>query len=78
MNSTKYFYGFNLRPGGDSPDARIEILNKDRNNVEGLTFFGEKLMHRRVDESYWQSYWASMDQYDKLKRLYNDLEKRSK
>ncbi|WP_029451822.1 hypothetical protein [Clostridium algidicarnis] len=78
MNSTKYFYGFNLRPGGDSPDVRIEILNKDRNNVEGLTFFGEKLMHCRADGNYCRTYWASMDQRDKVKKLYNDLERRSK
>ncbi|MBU3210647.1 hypothetical protein KPL28_13630 [Clostridium algidicarnis] len=78
MNSTKYFYGFNLKPGGDSPNGCIVILDKHGKMVEDLTFFGEELMHCRADGNYCRTYWTSMDQRDKLKRLHNDLEKRSK
>ena len=78
MNSTKYFYGFNLRPGGDTPTGGISIVYKDGEYYDKFIFYGIKVVHRTNDEEYWEEYWLTDNQFDKLQKLYNDLKKRSK
>ncbi|WP_443660619.1 hypothetical protein [Clostridium algidicarnis] len=78
MDSTKYLYAFNLKPGGDTPTGGISIVYKDGEYYDKFIFYGIKVVHRTNDEEYWEEYWLTDNQFDKLQKLYNDLKKRSK